>query len=375
MERDTGMEQFETVIIGGGQAGLAVGYHLAKQHRTFVILDANERIGDAWRDRWDSLRVFTPAKYNGLPGMRFPAPSLSFPTKDEVADYFADYAARFELPVRSGLRVDSVARNGAGYQVSAGSPRFEAENVVVATGASHSPSVPAFASDLATNITQLHSSAYKNPSQLQEGGVLLVGAGNSGAEISFELSRTHRTWLSGRPTAEIPFKHGPAAAAFALPLVRFIGNHVLNVDTPIGRKVRPEFVSHGAPLIRLKSRDLAAAGVVRVPRVVGVREGLPLLEDDRTLDVSNVIWCTGFRTDFAWIDLPGFGHDGEPVQYRGVVGSQPGLYFVGLEFLYAATSAVLPGIGRDAAYVAKHIAARDPNLKPAAVNSSSAVVY
>ena len=375
MERDTGMEQFETVIIGGGQAGLAVGYHLAKQHRTFVILDANERIGDAWRDRWDSLRVFTPAKYNGLPGMRFPAPSLSFPTKDEVADYFADYAARFELPVRSGLRVDSVARNGAGYQVSAGSPRFEAENVVVATGASHSPSVPAFASDLATNITQLHSSAYKNPSQLQEGGVLLVGAGNSGAEISFELSRTHRTWLSGRPTAEIPFKHGPAAAAFALPLVRFIGNHVLNMDTPIGRKVRPEFVSHGAPLIRLKSRDLAAAGVVRVPRVVGVREGLPLLEDDRTLDVSNVIWCTGFRTDFAWIDLPGFGHDGEPVQYRGVVGSQPGLYFVGLEFLYAATSAVLPGIGRDAAYVAKHIAARDPNLKPAAVNSRSAVVY
>ena len=365
MESERGTEQFETVIIGGGQAGLAVGYHLAKRHRSFVILDANEKIGDAWRKRWDSLRVFTPAKYDGLPGMRFPAPSLSFPTKDEVADFHADYAARFELPVRNGVMVDRVSNDGAQYVVSAGTRWFTADNVVVATGASNLPKVPAFASELAPGITQVHSSAYKSPAQLREGGVLLVGAGNSGAEISFEVCRTHRTWLSGPSTGEIPVRHGAAAAMFVLPVVKFLGTRVLTVDTPIGRKVRPQFVSHGAPLIRKKSRDLEAAGVERVARVVGVRDGLPLLEDGRVLDVANVIWCTGFRSDFDWIDLPPFVKNGEPVQYRGVVASQPGLYFVGLEFLYAAASATIPGIGRDAGYVAKHIASRQPNRAPA----------
>jgi putative flavoprotein involved in K+ transport len=361
MDSDSGAEQFETAIIGGGQAGLAVGYHLAKQDRSFAILDANERIGDAWRNRWDSLRVFTPAKYDGLPGMRFPAPSLSFPTKDDVADYFAAYAEQFELPVRTGVMVDGIHREGARYVVSAGARRFEADNVVVATGANHTPKIPTFASQLAPHVTQLHSSAYKSPSQLREGGVLIVGAGNSGAEISVEVARTHRTWLSGPEKGELPVRHGPAAAMFVLPLVRFMGTHVLNMDTPVGRKVRPQFLAHGAPLIRVRSKDLMAAGIERVARVVGARDGLPILADDRVLDIANVIWCTGFRSDFRWIDLPAFGEDGQPVQYRGVVASEPGLYFVGQEFLYAATSAAIPGVGRDAKYVAKHIASRVPN--------------
>jgi putative flavoprotein involved in K+ transport len=374
MESNSRTEHFETAIIGGGQAGLAVGYHLAKQQRSFVILDANDRIGDAWRERWDSLRVFTPAKYNGLPGMRFPAPSLSFPTKDEVADYYADYAARFELPVRNGVMVDRLCRDGARFVVSARARRFEADNVVVATGACQTPKIPAFASELAPGITQVHSSAYKSPSQLRDGGVLVVGAGNSGAEISVEVARTHRTWLSGPKKGELPVRHGPAAAMFVLPLVRFMGTQVLTMDTPVGRKVRPQFLAHGAPLIRVKSKELLAAGIERVARVVGVRDGQPMLEDGRILEVANVIWCSGFRSDFSWIDLPTFVKDGEPVQYRGVVASEPGLYFVGLEFLYAATSATIPGIGRDAGYVAKHIASRQPSGQTAEHEGESDLV-
>ena len=304
-------EHFETVIIGGGQAGLSVARHLARQNRSSVILDANERIGDSWRTRWDSLRVFTPAKYNGLPGMRFPAPSLSFPTKDEVGDYLCAYAAKFNLQVRNGVSVEAVTRSASGFAVVSNAGTYEADNVVVATGAHHAPKTPGFASHLDSQITQMHSSAYKNPTQLREGAVLVVGAGNSGAEISFDLSSTHRVWLSGNPPGQLPVRHGPAAAAFVLPLVKFLGTHILTVDTPVGRKVLPKMKT--APLIRLKMNDLRRAGVESVARVTGVQGGLPLLADGRTLEAANVIWCTGFRPDFRWIQLSAaFGADGRP---------------------------------------------------------------
>src|SRR5829696_2022795 len=359
-------EYFETVIIGGSQAGLSVGYHLKKQGRPFVILDANERIGDAWRKRWDSLRLFTPARYSGLAGWRFPAPAVSFPTKDEMADYLEAYAARFDLPVRTGVKVDGLSREGDRFVVASGKRRFEAKHVVVATGANQVPKVPAFAGELHSSIVQLHSSQYRHPSQLQDGAVLVVGAGNSGAEIAFEVSRTHSTYLSGKPSGQLPVRHGPAAARFFFPVVRFVGNHVLTLRTPIGRKAQPRFISHGAPLIRVKLKDLAAAGVEQVPRTVGIEDGRLALEDGRVLDVSNVIWCTGFREEFPWIDLPIFGEDGRPLHERGVVVGEPGLYIVGLRFQYAAGSDVLPGVGRDAEYVAKHIASHEPNGRPTA---------
>jgi putative flavoprotein involved in K+ transport len=238
--------------------------------------------------------------------------------------------------------------------------------VVVATGANQVPKVPAFADELDSSIVQLHSSQYRHPSQLQEGAVLVVGAGNSGAEIAFEVSRTHPTYLSGKPSGQIPVRHGPAAARFFFPVVRFFGHHVLTLRTPIGRKVQPKFISHGAPLIRVKLKDLDGAGVKQVPRTVGVEGGRPALEDGRVLDVSNVIWCTGFREEFPWIDLPIFGEDGRPLHERGVVVGETGLYFVGLLFQYAMSSDVLPGIGRDAEYIAKHIASRAPNGRPTA---------
>jgi putative flavoprotein involved in K+ transport len=238
--------------------------------------------------------------------------------------------------------------------------------VVVATGANQVPKVPAFADELRSSIVQLHSSQYRHPSQLQEGAVLVVGAGNSGAEIAFEVSRTHQTYLSGKPSGQIPVRHGPTMARFLFPVIRFVGHHVLTLRTPIGRKVQPSFISHSAPLVRVKLKDLAAAGVQQMPRTVGLEDGHPVLEDGRVLEVSNVIWCTGFREEFPWIDLPVFGEDGRPLHKRGVVVRDPGLYFVGLRFQYAATSDVLPGVGRDAEYIAKHIASRVPNGRPTA---------
>jgi putative flavoprotein involved in K+ transport len=365
------LERFDTVIIGGGQAGLATGYHLAMRGLPFVILDANGRIGDAWRKRWDSLRLFTPARYDGLQGWRFPAPAWSFPTKDEMADYLEAYAARFELPVRTGIEVDGLSREGDRFIITSGNRRFEAKHVVVATGAYQVPKIPGFAGELLSSIMQLHSSQYRRPSQLQEGAVLVVGAGNSGAEIAFEVSRTHPTYLSGQPSGQIPLRHGPVAARFFLPVVRFVGHHVLTLGTPIGRKAQPRFISHSAPLVRVKLKDLASAGVEQVPKTVGMEDGRPAFEDGRVLDVSNVIWCTGFREEFPWIDLPIFDKNERPLHERGVVVGEPGLYFVGMPFQYAVSSDVLPGVGRDAEYVAKHIAR---NLTPRRLNDRSLVL-
>jgi len=356
-------EHIETLVLGGGQAGLAVGYYLAQRALPFVILDANERIGDSWRKRWDSLRLFTPARYNALSGMPFPGPAHSFSTKDEVADYLEAYAARFELPVRTGVRADRLSRNGGHFVVEAGDRHFEAENVIVAMASHQVPRVPPFAHELNARIVQLDSGEYRNPSQLQEGPVLVVGAGNSGAEIAVEVVTEHPTWLAGKESGHVPFRIERAPARFVfLPLMfRFIGHRVLTVRTPIGRKMRPKLLSHGAPLVRVKPKDIAAAGIERVPRVVGARDGLPLLEDNCVLEAANVIWCTGFRPDFSWIDLPVFGDEKEPkepIHRRGIVANEPGLYFVGLFFLYAMSSGFLPGVGRDAEYIVKDIASR-----------------
>jgi putative flavoprotein involved in K+ transport len=354
-------EHVETVVIGGGQAGLSVGHHLARQERPFLILDANQRVGDAWRKRWDSLRLFTPARYNALAGMPFPAPAHSFPTKDQVADYLEAYATQSRLPVRTGVRVDRLSRADGRFVVAAGDRSWEADHAVVAMSSFQVPRVPPFATGLSPEIVQLHSAGYRNPSQLQEGGVLVVGAGNSGAEIALEVAGRHPTWLAGKESGHVPFRiEGAAARLVFQPLLfRVVGHRVLTVDTPIGRKLRPRLLSHAAPLVRVKPRDLAAAAIQRAPRVIGVRNGHPLLADQQILEVANVIWCTGFGPDFSWIDLPVFGENqNEPTHHRGVVANQPGLYFVGLYFLYAMSSGFLPGVDRDAEHIVHTILAR-----------------
>src|SRR5436190_16879242 len=352
---ESGVEQFDTVVIGGGQAGLSVGYHLKRRNRPFVILDANERIAGSWRTRtWDSLRLFTPARYDGLPGWPFPAPAWSYPTAREAADYLETYAERFELPVRNGIRVDRLAKNGDGFVVETADRRFEADSVVLATGYYGVPSVPAFAAELDPRIVQLHSSEYRDPSQLAPDEVLIAGAGNSGAGIAMEVSQMHRTWLSGRDKGQVPIRIESRLARLAIPVLWFLASHVLTVKTPIGRKVKPKVLAHGAPRVRVKTSDLDGAGAIRAPKTTGVRDGLPVLADGRVLEVANVIWATGFRQDYSWIDLQVFDGASAPVHERGV-SSVPGLYFLGLDFLYSATSENVGGVRRDAKYIARHL--------------------
>jgi putative flavoprotein involved in K+ transport len=360
MTQANSRETFDTVVIGGGQAGLSVGYYLAQQGRRFVILDASARIGDSWRQRWDSLRLFTPAVFDSLVGMKFPAPAFSFPSKDEMADYLEAYARRFQLPVRNGVRVDRLTRTGDRYLVDTSCGRFESDHVVVAMSSYQRPRVPAFASELRRDIIQLHSSEYRHPGQLKPGGVLLVGAGNSGAEIAAEVVRGHQTWMSGRDTGHVPFRiDGLAARLFLSRVVfRVVFHRLLTVATPIGRRVRRKMFTQGGPLIRVKPQQLAAAGVERVARVHGAADGLPRLENGRILDVANVIWCTGFDNGLSWIDLPIFDPDGEPRHLSGICSEQPGLYFVGLHFLHSLSSTMIHGIARDAKRITDAIAAR-----------------
>ena len=358
-----GSDHLDVVVIGAGQAGLSMGYHLARQGRRFVILDERERVGDIWRSRWDSLRLFSPARYDGLPGMPFPAPKHTFPTRDQLADYLEAYAARMALPVRTGTRVDGIWPAGGGrdgFVITSGEQRFEADQVVVATGADEHPSVPPFASELNPGIIQLHSSDYRNASQLQPGDVLVVGAGNSGAEIAIEAAREHRTLLSGRDVGHVPFRIDRSHARPLFPVLWFVANRVLTFDTPAGRKVGPLVRSgRGGPLVRVKPSDIVAAGVERATaRVAGVRDGKPVLDDGRVLAVANVIWCTGFRSEFGWIHLPAFDDRGYPKHQRGVVADVPGLYFIGLPFLHAFGSMLVGGAARDAAYLAGQIGER-----------------
>jgi len=353
-------ESFHTVVIGGGQAGLSVGYYLTRQRRPFVILDASTRVGDAWRQRWDSLRLFTPAVFDTLEGMAFPAPRYSFPTKDDMADYLEAYARRFELPVRSGVRADRLTRSGNKYIVEAGSDRFEADHVVIAMSSYQVPRVPAFAKELRPDIVQIHSSEYRHPRQLQPGGVLLVGAGNSGAEIAIEVVRGHQTWMSGRDTGHVPFRIDgwPARMGLMRLLFRVVFHRVLTVGTPMGRSMRRKMFTQGAPLIRVKPKDLARSGVQRVGRIRGVVDGLPAAEDGRVLDAANVIWCTGFGNGLSWVDLPIFESDGEPRHESGIVGGEPGLYFVGLHFLHSFSSTMIHGVPRDAKRIVDEIERR-----------------
>ena len=347
------VERYGTIVIGAGQAGLAVGRHLAERDVDFAIVTDEGRVGDNWRKRWDSLRLFTPAARSGLPGMPFPAPSGHLPDKDEVADYLERYAERSELPVRTGVRVASLAHDGERYVLRAADRQLEASNVVVATGAFQQPRIPDFARQLAPEIHQLHSSGYRNPFELPDGPALVVGAGNSGAQIALELARYRKVWLAGRDTGHMPR--------------RVLGRDVFDwlwpvmtratVDTRLGRRMRTSVRSGGDALIGIPERALTAAGVRRVSRVSDAKGGLPVAGGE-AIDARVVVWCTGYAPDYRWIALPVFGDDGYPRHRRGVVDEAPGLFFVGLRFQHRITSSLIGGVGADAAHIAEQIARR-----------------
>src|SRR5437764_5052465 len=307
MNRRFEIQPVHTIVIGGGQAGLAVGYHLAKRGIPLLILDANQQVGDSLQNRWDSLRLFTPARYAGLPGMPFPSRGDITPTNEQTADYLTQYARHFSLPVHNGVRVDRLWKEGDRFVMTAGNQRFEAENVVVAMANYQVAKVPAFAKSLDPDIVQLHSHQYRNPAQLHDGGVLVVGLGNSGADIAIEVARSHPTWLAGKESGTIPVRIDTFFARFFfVRLVRFLGHHILTVKTPMGRKARPKMLGRAAPLVRVKLQDLEEAGIKRVPKVVGAKDGLPLSANGHTIMTKNVIWCTGYHHGFSWIDLPAF---------------------------------------------------------------------
>ncbi|MPZ15312.1 MAG: SidA/IucD/PvdA family monooxygenase [Chloroflexi bacterium] len=352
-------EHVDTVVIGAGQAGLAVGYYLTRHRRDFVILEAGQRVGLNWRSRWDSLRLFTPARFNSLPGMPFPAPWNDLPTKDEMAGYLEAYAACFRLPVQLGVRVDELIREGDRYVISAGTSHLRASNVVVATGAYTTPRLPPFADQLDPAVTQVHSVSYRNSRQLRDGAVLVVGAGNSGAEIALDLASSRPTWLAGRDTGFIPVRFGGVAYTIGSLAFRTI-SQLLTVDTWPGQRVaaRARAWRGGHPLVRVRPEDLVGAGVERVPRVTGVSGGTPMLEDGRVVDVENVVWCTGFVRDYRWIKLPVFDASGGLLHHRGVVYTEPGLSFTGLPFQSSLLSGLVAGAGADAKYIVEQIAAR-----------------
>jgi putative flavoprotein involved in K+ transport len=364
------IEQHDVVVVGAGQAGLAAGYHLAQRGIDFVILEASPRVGDVWRDRYDSLLLYSPARYNALPGHPFPLGRNVFPTGSQMGDYLEAYVAHHQLPVQTAIQVDSLRAApdaGDGYLITAGSRTFGADQIIVATGAFQRPHVPAFAAQLDPNIRQLHSADYRNPGQLADGPVLVVGVSHSGADLAYELAAAgHRTILSGRDHGQLPFSVDSRRGVLAWPIMRFLAWNLLTLSTPIGRRMAPLVRKGGGPLLRIRRRDLERAGVERFEaRTTGVSEGRPMLADGTVLDVANVIWCTGFQPDYTWIHLPVIGEDGWPREFRGVVRSTPGIYFLGIPFLYSFTSMLVIGAGRDAAYVVERVAARRGTRDPA----------
>ena len=363
MSGDQTTERYDVVIIGAGQAGLAAGYHLAKRGIPFLILEGHDRIGDNWRTRWASLRLYSPAAVDGLPGMPFPGKRFSYPSGQEMGDFLESYARAWKLPVRTAIHVDSMRRRDDGrdgFVIEAGDQRFEADQVIVATGAFKDPRVPDFAGQLDPRIRQLHSSAYRSPSQLQDGPVLVVGASHSGADIAMEAAEAGpRTVLAGHILAQLPVPLESRRGQAIMPIMFLLAKHLLTLRTPIGRKMAPLIRMGGGPLLRVRRPDLDRVGVERSEaRVQGVSGGKPVLGDGRAIDVANVVWCTGFRPDFSWIAMPIVDSDGWPVQTRGVVDSVPGLYFLGLLFQYSFTSMLVAGAGRDAAFVVGRLAER-----------------
>jgi putative flavoprotein involved in K+ transport len=361
-------EQHEVVVIGAGQAGLAAGYHLAQRGIDYRILEASPRVGDTWRNRYESLRLYSPANGDGLPGLPFPLGRNEFPTGRQMGDYLESYAGHHGLNVRTGTRVEhlraapSLAGKGPSdaFEVSTGDAKLLANQVIVATGAFQVAHVPDFAASLDPKIRQLHAADYHRPDQLAPGPVLVVGLSHSGGDLALEAAAAgHPTIVSGRAHGELPFAIDTRRGRYiAWPLMRFLGSRLLTLSTPIGRRMAPKVRMGGGPLLRVRRSDLRTAGVeLHDARTVGTRDGKPELADGSVLDVANIIWCTGYRADYSWIQLPIEYDAGWPRQYRGVVASVPGLYVTGIPFLYAFASMLVAGAARDARYIVDRAAA------------------
>ncbi|MFG1997196.1 flavin-containing monooxygenase [Actinoplanes sp. NPDC048988] len=346
--RSTGTGIVDTIVVGGGAGGLAAAWHLRERDRRFVVLDGGSP-GDSWRRRYDSLRLFTPARFCALPGLPFPEPADVHPGKEGMADYLARYVQHHDLPVRSGVTVTHHRRTSGRHHLVTTGGEYEARRLIVATGALQRPRTPALAASLDASVRQIHSSAYRRPSDVPPGPVLVVGAGPAGADIALDLIAGHDVWLAGPSTGHVPVRVVRSRLVRSLLYPRRVP------PGPLGRLLRTRLVGHGGPLIWQSEATLRDAGIRRVPRVTAIREGFPQLADGRVLRPSTVIWCTGLRPDHQWLDPRALGPDGHPRHRRGISATIAGLAFVGLPLQHTFGSGFLSGMAGDAAYVIEHL--------------------
>ena len=341
----------DVIVIGGGQAGLALAWHLARRSLQFTVLEAAGELGHSWRTRWDSVRLFSPAQYDALPGMAFPAPTDTYPGREAVADFLRDYATAFDLPVQLGKRVTELRRIADEFEVRADDQILRAQQVVIATGPFQVPFIPPAAHGFDTSVTQVHSADYRNPPALPPGPVLVVGAGNSGLQIAEELAATRRVDLSvGQKVPMLPQRLLGRDLFWWLTRLGFMR---VNTGTRLGRRLQ----TRGEFVIGTNQRRLKSAGVRFRPRLVDARGHTARFADGGRLDVPVVIWATGYRPDYSWIDVPGVVADGRAVHRRGVT-DVPGLYFLGLSWQFTRGSALIGFVTDDAAYLAEEIVDR-----------------
>jgi putative flavoprotein involved in K+ transport len=346
-----GDRALDVLVVGGSQAGLAMAWHLARQGLRYAVLEAGPEIGHAWRSRWDSLTLFTPAQYDALPGMPFPAPADTYPTKDPVAGYLQAYASTLEVPVRLNARVTSLSRTEEGFEARTADQVFRAGQVVVTTGPFQTPFVPPAAQGLDESVTQLHSAGYRNPQALPEGPVLVVGGGNSGFQIAEEIAAAGRR-VDLSIATKLPVLPQRLAGKDLFWWLTHLGLMRVTTESRLGRRMSSrEFV------IGSSRRRLQAKGVRFRPRLTGTGARTAHFADGSTLDTGVVIWATGYRPDHSWIQIPGVARDGQIAHQRGVTGV-PGLYFLGLSWQHTRGSALLGFVGDDAAYLAGCVAAR-----------------
>jgi len=346
-EAEGSRERVDVVVIGAGQAGLAIGYFLARAGRRFLIVDGADSIAAAWRSRWDSLVLFTPRRYDGLPGLAFPGDPDGYPTRDEVIAYLEQYAAAFELPVELDNAVRSLDAEGGRFVVALEDRQIEADQVVVATGPFQLPRVPAVGHELAPDLFQTHSTGYRHPSDVPEGTVLVVGGGNTGFQIARELAATHAVHLAvGSRQMPLPQRFLGRDLFWWLMKTRLLTK---TIESRIGRRLRDRDTLIGSSPRRLK-RD----GVELKPRAIAASGRTVSFADGSELDVDAVIWATGYRPNHSWINLPIADPNGDVRHRRGVT-DVPGLYFLGLSWQHTRGSALLGWVKHDAEFIAEQI--------------------
>jgi putative flavoprotein involved in K+ transport len=344
----TSSSHYDVVVIGGGQAGLSIGYFLARSGRSFVILERADDLAPAWRERWDSLTLFTPRRYDGLPGLPFPGDPDGHPGRDEVVAYLRSYAAEFDLPVRLDSPVRALRRNGDGqFAVELDDETLSADQVVVATGPFQEARVPDFASDLAADVVQIHSTAYRGPADLPDGTIAVVGGGNTGFQIAEELAATRTVHLAvGGRQVPLPQRFLGRDLFWWLSKTRLIEK---SLETKFGKRM-----SQRDTLVGSKPSRSKKLGVVLHPRALGATGRSIGFEDGTSVEVNGVIWATGFRSDHSWIDLPIFDGDGRVKHHHGVT-DVAGVYFLGLQWQWTRGSALLGFVKDDAAYLTARI--------------------